>query len=913
MRVKIISSWYPVDEGATITENFNQTLDSANIRISHLYNEINIEPYDDVILHDDNNRLEDKYMCVDSYTRNEEGLDNPTYSYEISLFSLTKKLENIILPNLSITPHRTGVVLNIYDYLKRYLDVYKGNNNWVLSDRCYDKFGPNIENSNLAPELQWSTPTLREVFDTLMMVKDCICVLKYQNNRYEIDYMDLTETNDMGVKSGINYIQQSQSSDDYISEIRMQLQNVMQTSVKNVNNVIRTTEYVPFTSDEWRVTDENFYIKTQFPILRVNHLWIYLFPYNYEGNSGPNPIFNQKMIKVDLCNLKTNEEDTGGSLLKEIKEYETLPILYRTDLNKNADISEYQGYNVYDYFSKYKNYCIYYTRGNNKIEGFSATSKQTVISIGDATTLQWIKNLAVVDAVNNGLLETGGTLPNFINEIKNPLLNLNCVTYYSTFFQIEYETTYNATFSASKEIKPRNRRVIADNQDNAWVDIYSQGFLEYQKANRLGNKSIMINQRTQGDDFIKIQDKRNKDIVFRTQYQIYQDFINVNAWATPHFVLQNYFTGIKSKVRTWVNAKDEALQRHDLVKLYCEMSYSQKTEQNISSSLARYLLSCIETIRNKPIRYAGVNIYTGAVMQEEPKTFGLYSLNCATRLVGKSIVITFGFDDNWFVSKHVYYDNAEELGIYRDNIHQGDSGLDSQDRPVWYPPYIRTAIGSGAGTQPYGGVPLNNYGYTDSRGEFNRIEYLFANDINLGNDLPTISTEDITEAQIKDLFQAIFDLPKVQDNAFSSSTKFSNSLEFVKDNKEIPIISTQFEFRTDSEDIIITEAFAKEQEAIRSITLTEGAGGHPYGTTGKPHLKIYSSNVLQRTLPDNKQLLNNAFYELIELNNSSCQLEFHNLSGDYIYVCDNNNNLLFAFKKQESDTTNLFFNIRRNL
>lgn len=908
MKVKIGTKWYDIDEGATITENFNQTLDSANIRISHLYTEINIEPYDDVILHDENNRLEDKYMCVDSYTRNEEGLDNPTYSYEISLFSLTKKLENIILPNLSITPHRTGVVLNIYDYLNRYLNQYKGNNDWVLSSRCYDKFGPNIENSNLAPELQWSTPTLREVFDTLMMVKDCICVLKYQNNRYEIDYMDLTETNDMGTKSGINYIQQSQSSDDYISEIRMQLQNVMQTSVEGVNNVIRTTEYVPFTSDEWRVTDENFYIKTQFPILRVNHLWIYLFPCEYEGPTAGGFEFIQKMIKVDLCDLKTNVEDTGGSLLKESKEYETMPILYRTDLNKDSSFANYQDYKVDQYFSQYKNYCIYYTRGSNRIEGFSATSKQTVFSIGEATTLQWIKNLAIVSAVNDNVLNSEHALPNWINLIESPLLNLNCVTYYSTFFQIEYETTYNATFSASKEIKPRNRRVIADNQDNAWVDIYSQGFLEYQKANRLGNKSIMINQRTQENDFIKIQDKRNKDIVFRTQYQIYQDFINVNAWATPHFVLQNYFTGIKSKVRTWVNAKEEALQRHELIKLYCEMSYSPKAEQNISSSLARYLLSCIETIRNKPIRYAGVNIYTGAVMQEEPKTFGLYSLNCATRLVGKSIVITFGFDDNWFVSKHVYYDDQEELGIYRDNIHQGNTVGQS-----WYPPYIRTAIGSGVGTQPYGGVPLNNYGYTDSRGEFNRIEYLFANDIDLGSDLPNISTEDITETQIKDLFQAIFDLPKVQDNAFSSSTKFSNSLDLVKDNKEIPIISTQFEFRTDSEEIIITEAFAKEQEAIRSITLTEGSGGHPYGTIGKPHLKIYSSNVLQRALPDNKQLLNNAYYELTELNNSSCQLEFHNLSGDYIYVCDNNNNLLFAFKKQNTNTTNLFFNIRRYL
>ena len=56
-------------EGSTITKNYNETLDSAEIRISHLTEPLNIEPFDKVVLRDENNRLGgDMYMCVDTYT-----------------------------------------------------------------------------------------------------------------------------------------------------------------------------------------------------------------------------------------------------------------------------------------------------------------------------------------------------------------------------------------------------------------------------------------------------------------------------------------------------------------------------------------------------------------------------------------------------------------------------------------------------------------------------------------------------------------------------------------------------------------------------------------------------------------------------------------------------------------------------
>ena len=91
-----IDRTFDISEGSTYTENYNETLDSAHIRLSHITSHIDIEPFDKVVLHDENGNLPDKYMCVDSYTETMECLDPYIYSYEISLFSETKELEYYI-------------------------------------------------------------------------------------------------------------------------------------------------------------------------------------------------------------------------------------------------------------------------------------------------------------------------------------------------------------------------------------------------------------------------------------------------------------------------------------------------------------------------------------------------------------------------------------------------------------------------------------------------------------------------------------------------------------------------------------------------------------------------------------------------------------------------------------------------
>lgn len=907
MKALIHGNLYKIDDGSTLIENYNETLDSAVIRISHLNEEIeNLEPFDDIELQE-NDGTKYRDMCINSFDCIQEaiGQSDTTFSYTINLFSLTKKLEGIILPNLSITPYKNVEDrISIYDYLSRIRDVYSprhwDNNSylvdWGFSQEFYEKF----DNIN-CPEMQWSNPTFRELFNDLTMIGDCIVILRKKKENetsyhdssfikanYVIDFLDLTKINDASSKH-YNYIQKSRSSDDYISEIRMDLQNVMQTNVEGINNIVTTTEYLTLTSDDAVITSDNCYLKTQFPILNIKHLWIALL----QGNMEKKTI----MFKYDLCNIDAKWASPVGdeaSLLYEKMEYDTLQLLYRRKINEpGTDTSK----NISNFYSKHKNYCIYYTRNTNRIQGFNLLSNPVLRP--QRTALEYIKTICNENAKRD---------PSLLISPGNIVINDDVNAYFSTFFQIEYETTYNAVFQASKGDRPNNSRIIADNQTNAWVDAYSQGFLEYQKANRLGNLQKMYNQRVFSyNDIYKISDQIGDDIVYRTEYQFYPDHTECNAYATKNYVLRDYFTGIKSKIRTWVNAKEEAFIRHDLKKYYCEFGYEQKTisdqveSLNINKYLAYYLLSSLTGIQDaaNPIKYALIRTgkFGDSPVYDKfyPDSSHKFALNCVTRLIGNSIVLTAGFDDNWIVDKHP---NTGEPGgqtyedtglIDKDDIvpltfDESQSGwVDIPTLPTFNP----------VGGDDIGGIATNYYKYCDDNGEFDYIWIYFLNELNVSDVSFPLEYDDREDVQ--QYFIDLYNLPSVSDD-ITNSYKFGLTLPIYKDNKEKPVISTQFEFCVADKSIYFTKLFLERQDMIRNIA--------------KSNLTAYASDTFSKEIPNDAVTTPFSADSLTITNiNDYCVSITANAGGTkkYLYICDANGNLIIVFDK----TKTLYLNIRR--
>ena len=694
---------FEIVEGSVYKKNYNETLDSYIAKITNLSERIDIEPYDEVVLTDTNTNsvfgVSKSYtMLVDTYHETMVSVNPKIYDYEIYLFSKTKLLEGAICPNLAITPSRTGDKRSIYFYIAEYMRLYCPKKRVKVNDSIeYQSIIKVPSDGELAakfadsaPELQWNTPNLREVLNDLFIIKDCIPIVNANN---ELDFLDLTkENNDITNEPTINYIERSQSSEDYVSEIQMNMQNVMNTSIDGVKNTVTTCERLAFNAENYLVNSDNVLLKTNYPILRVKHLWLY-----YVGvlhSTAFSKSCNFTIMKADLCDLQ------GNNFVKEKDEYETLPVIYRVGDIPNS-ISDK---------ANTQNYCIYYTRYTNQISGFTTQTRNSPFlwfETGVTNTIQLLKQLAAETATN--------VPPDFeiISDTDTKPVN----AYFSSFFQIEYETTTESVFRATKADRPANNRIIIDNQTNSFVDAYTQGKLEYQKANRLGNPMLNINQRTlnSGERLIDIGDYYvdgvDKYIVYSVEYQIYKDHTEVNAAATKDYILKNYFVGVKQKVRTWVNAKDEALERHDIEKVYCEFAEETGSYDDGEQTLITDLLSPILTGETKthPIKHC--NVYTMYGDNRYPDG-NYYSLECLARIIGNSIVLTTGFRDNYSLSvtpdtKALFPNGSTEYikfeGLYT----------------VF--PVVSGDITKATKDGGYGGIPLANNKYVYDNGNFDRI------------------------------------------------------------------------------------------------------------------------------------------------------------------------------------------------
>ena len=945
--VNNIETAYTIDENFIMTDNYNETLDSVNCRISHLSSEIDIEVGDYAWLRSDNLQI-NKYYMVQNYvlTQDTIGIDNQTYSYDITLCSQTKDMEGCICPNLAITPLRTGQKRSIYWYLNLYNNLYGkkrrisvlGNrayvNQWTISQEVISKFS-----SIDAPEMQWNAPTLREVFNDLMMVADCIPII----NDNVIKYIDLTQKKDQITQ--FNFIQRSQDIDSYASELKMDMQNVLQTNIDNIRNTITTTEYLTFKSSDYLITSENIHLETTYPILRIKHFWMGIFvPYGELDQNGQTN--NARLVLKDLMDLD------GGTYIKEYQEYITLGVAYKiTDVNSN--------------WNQWQNYCVYYNRGGNEISGFSKTSK--VFLFATSSTIELLKerivmNLTEDDTELYALVRNDG-IENSIN------------SYFSTFFKIEYETMTDQVFSASKD-GAKNKRTVVDNQTNSWVDAYTQGNLEYQKANRLGNQTIMFNQRvTNIDDAIKIGDyytetKNGKTydiVIYQTQYQVHRDHIEVNAYGTKDYILRNYWTGINSKIRTWVNARDEALVRHELEKYYCGLSFTQHNEiESIANGydLGELIGESLVNDSPKSLKYAIARMRLDKGIQPEidminsvwtfktlptldntstitflinfssnNKAFVNLQVTADHRIlyVGtgetivaynsgwnssyKTITITGGvhLDNDYFLgwletnatltSSDNYYYQTEMISRiignsyvftagYNDNYEvgrsvktDGDVGIDENDLVglsyIRSAPYNQPTIIDGTiqTTDGLGGIPTQPLKYTNNNGEFKSIEFIGFADINLVNNEIEL---DISEQ--KELMLSVFKRPLIYKTNETSSQKFKIQKEYYKDNKEIFKMSVQFELFNE-DDIMFTNYFLRNNSIIQDDPQA-------------PNIKIYSS----ATIVNGTTLPNDASYHqisaLTRTKKSNVVSEFElavitsEMVGNIIYITDANDNVM---------------------
>ena len=391
---------FATDEGQVLTVNYNETLDSMTIRMDKKYSVVNqkeiienidspieIEPFDVVFIYLSPLLTGDniKVMLVDTINETQTCVNPAIYSYEITLFSLVKELEGVLLPNLSITQLFTGEKRKIGYYLQKYNNDYGlkiRNNGSFINKYEFSTETLNYFNQFECPEMMWNAPTLREVFNDLMMVKDCI---PYIDSDFKIKHLNLTEKKrNLENDQYINKIQSSRSSADYVSELKMNLVNVVQNNNDKVKNTVTKMEFVPFTTrDSYIMNTDNIVIKTRFPILKIKHLYM-IIEGEPESSSEFYSSYGGAFIKIDLCNVQGAHDNEPVNLVYEESEWKTKDLVYRldrlTEVNRNG-----KAFFPFSTLSQYQNTTLHYKRGDVYIDGLANVTTNTKTFFG----IQW--------------------------------------------------------------------------------------------------------------------------------------------------------------------------------------------------------------------------------------------------------------------------------------------------------------------------------------------------------------------------------------------------------------------------------------------------------------------------------------------------------------------------------------------
>ncbi|MDY5645524.1 MAG: hypothetical protein SPF22_00735 [Candidatus Onthovivens sp.] len=832
------NAMYFIQWGSLLTDNFNEQVDSFDLQIKHLDSKIDIEPLDEVIIYSEDENFSDtsevindtiyytRFYLVDKSQCKQITASNETkYNYSLSLVNEIKALEGIPLPSLKITQLKGTTKRTIYYYLEQYLKEYgtkiRVKINGVVSWQPKYSFSPLVEQRfNIeCPEMQWNAPTLRQVFNDLMMVDDCIPTM----SNGVISFIDLSEEKSQMNQTGINYVDESISSDDYINELKIELKNVMQSEQDGVNNSNEVCEYIGFRNDGVSVINtDNIQIETMNPILEIEQV-IMCCPLTY---------FLLPSAESDEATYMYAEIDITD-IVYERAEWQTLPTLFKINLTGLSS----------DQMGKYQNTSLYFDRQNNVISGFNTTTinflhlakqeQPLIYYFNRPYALKYLTQAREID----GRLVVKDAWGWSLNEIK------------SIMFKIKYKTTASNAMLVSKTIEPSNKRAIVDNQTNSYVDAYAQGILEYMKANRLGNRLKVINARYNNDQYAQmgqLGQTYQGSIIFKREVMYNKEFAVVNYYATDNYVLKDYFTGVKAKIRSWkIVDGSEALERHDILKYYMEFDYVAHNEDTPNKAVANYFLT--------PFKVGGVKLMNKNVVQFTisattvyPSATEYYQLDFVTRISGNSILFTFGMKDNYAVAK-----------------------------------YIDTSI-----TDDVGGLPTQFYRYVDDNGE------------NIGGNI--YLNNEITNTGLPNQFSKITDLsalyniqapkPKVGYSQLGSD-RLLFSWNLHKDNSEITRLTTQFEFSTNSTDIVIGSQFLKLQQCIRTIAVAQDSL-NIYISDTKPNYR----NV--EALPSVKTLLTYKNVSITEnvLTIGFTASDFELYQNKYIYICDLNNKVLLAYQ-----------------
>lgn len=271
--------FYEVDLGMTITREFGETLDSAQLSISNVPASRRIggyiKPYSFAYLELDDGTGTKGYLFLVDTILESSGLmvndDVLYYSYEVTLMSQTKLLEKIQLPNRTITHSLVDGQKTINQVMAELFDQY------MPKIKAYDrelgtwKYEPIIsvdtsttdfERFNVpCADISMSDPTLRQAITSLMVQVHCLPKVEDM----ALGYIDLDAKPDEINANGIDERQESNASDSFVTKLVTSPTQVLDDG----NEVVCETLGFRDRGSVFLKSDSNLKLETRFPIYSI--------------------------------------------------------------------------------------------------------------------------------------------------------------------------------------------------------------------------------------------------------------------------------------------------------------------------------------------------------------------------------------------------------------------------------------------------------------------------------------------------------------------------------------------------------------------------------------------------------------------------------------------------------------------
>ena len=415
---------FDIVQGATFSEDYNETLDSGNIIIVSKNRQLDIKPYDDVIIFDSDSNPNGyvgwgngisysgfyRHLLIDNFSEEmiyqggsgvgDNNINTVDFKYKISLFSETKKLEKIIVPRLSITqPLKNDLKKSILYYFESFLDLYnpkvkvwkETSNNWRSNWEYRPKYSyqqTGVDSLEFAsniwcPEFTLGESNLRELLTELFQVADRIPYVK-DDKIYALDISKTVGTFDK-TKGQLNFPVRSMTSADYCTNLRTTYSDALPQEYSG-----HSIEYIGFrNSDEAVLTLDNMRVELSFPIYKINHVYMHYY----------------KTAQVTLKLVDENDEQVGNPQIED-----NFPVLITQDITKlvkmnneplSKDWSTYANINSIDEAAKYDFSTVRYAQGSRYITGWGEKYQYPVGAWYDTQTQTHIGSiLSIVDRLN---------------------------------------------------------------------------------------------------------------------------------------------------------------------------------------------------------------------------------------------------------------------------------------------------------------------------------------------------------------------------------------------------------------------------------------------------------------------------------------------------------------------------------